>query len=425
MSDPRNVVMVTVDSLRADYCGYLNPASELTPSIDELASEGLVFENALSHGTATRGATSSFLTGDYPFERPTASSVTENIRQHLGANDTLPERLSRMGYTTAAFTANPWTSRHFFEEDMFDHFEDFLDEDSSSDHLVESKEGNNTLLDVVVRGVNWWQGQNMFMSWESFYDDVVEWQADAEEPYFLWVFLVDVHMPFLPPKEYQTTSRLLTYPANAWLFAQADTPLDGIFSSALETAYADCVRYTDEFVRRFVSDLAGDPLVFFHADHGEVVNDEGTFKHGAPDEEIVHVPLLVLNGPERRVEEVFSLRDLPELVVRLATDGDVGDVTRPYVTARTYGPKRVVRGNGWRYTKTPTEERVEEIAGPSTTGRVLFRTADDGDDVPEASEAVSELLAFCRSVVGHWAEADDERRRIVEAASGVASEEPV
>jgi arylsulfatase A-like enzyme len=393
MADPRNVVLVTVDSLRADRCGHLGYDSNVMPTIDRLAEDGLQFDNAIAPAGSTRGSSTSFMTGGYPFERPGADR-RESIRGQVRARDTLAEKFKRMGYETAAFTANPWTSRSFGFDKGFDHFEDFMDETASNRFRDDGDDGG-PVRETAVRLMDWWQGQEMFMSWESFYDDIQRWIESADEPYFLWIFLVDVHMPYIPPKRYLSFWPL-TYAANAWLFGGADERMSPLFRKPLVSAYDKTVEYTDDFVATLLGDVGDDDIVCVHADHGERFGEGRQYGHGHLDESVVHVPLVVGNVPSERVEEPVSLRSIPDLLTGLATDGDRPTVERPYVTAQTNHGMRVVRGRDWRY----EIEYDEESVSLRSNGEWQHR-----DEHP--------LYDVGRSVVSREKATEEERKRVV------------
>ena len=132
----QNIVLVTVDSLRADHCSFAGYDRETTPALDEMAADGLVFENAIAPGAITPESLPAIFTGRYPAtpsdDGGRIATTRGQIRRHMQVCDTLPERLSRLGYTTGAFTPNPWTSRYFGFDQGFDRFEDFMDADISS-----------------------------------------------------------------------------------------------------------------------------------------------------------------------------------------------------------------------------------------------------------------------------------------------------
>lgn len=392
MADPRNVVLVTVDSLRADRCGHLGYDSSLMPTIDGLAEDGLQFDNAIAPAGSTRGSSTSFMTGGYPFARP-ETDRRDSIRDQIRARDTLAEKFKRMGYETAAFTANPWTSRSFGFDTGFDHFEDFMQDTTSSRFRDDGDSG--TIRTMATRLMDWWEGQEMFMSWGSFYDDIERWVRSAEEPYFLWVFLVDVHMPYIPPREYRSFWPL-TYAANAWLFGGADERMSPLFHQRLLSAYDRTVEYTDDFVATLIEDIGGDPIVCVHADHGELFGEEGRYGHGYLHESVINVPLVVGNVPSERVEDPVSLESLSELLTGLAA-GDRPTVERPYVTTRNNDGMYVARGRNWWYQRTPDNESV----AVRTDGQ--WRRQDD--DHP--------LYDIGRSIIERQRATEEEKRHVV------------
>lgn len=393
MADPRNVVLVTVDSFRADRCGYLGCDENLTPTIDELAEEGLQFDNAIAPAGATRGSTTSFMTGDYPFSRPEADR-RESLRGQVRARDTIAERFKRMGYKTAAFTANPWTSRSFGFDKGFDHFEDFMEE-TTSNRFSDGDADAGPVREMATRLADWWAGQEMFMSWESFYDDIERWIRSAEEPHFLWVFLVDVHMPYIPPRE-NLSLWPLTYAANAWLFGGADDRLSPLFRDRLLSAYDRTVEYTDEFVATLLDEVGDDSIVCVHGDHGELFGEADRYGHGYLHESVINVPLVLGNVPSERVRDPVSLKSLPELLTGAAV-GDRPRVERPYVTSRNNDGMRVVRGRYWRYQRT----REDEVVAVRTDGQWV----QQDDDHP--------LHGIGRSVVERERRTEAEKKHVV------------
>lgn len=406
----RNVVLVTVDSLRADYCGFGGDDRGLTPAMDRLAESGLVFENAIAPGPSTLDAMPEILTGSaIPDVEPGAGvGDADEIAHHVRSRGTIADRLSGMGYETGGFSANPWTSRHFGFDSGFEYFEDFLEPGESDDGADERQLRFTAPFQYGLRLLrNWRESSKMFTDWRSFYDDVLAWVERASQPYFLWVFLVDVHMPYLPPADVRSRSLPTTLAANLWLYlgGHETGPAEFAFRSPLLDAYEDTIRYTDEFVDRLTTDLAADdPVVVVHADHGEEFGEHGIYGHGPNlSEETLRVPLLVANGPTGRIEEPFSLSNLPELVETLACDDDPPVLAEPVVRARNRDPKFAVRGRDWSYVVCPDGEEVTKL---------------DGDD----GRRRDERLDRARAEVASWRADERERRRIVDAAEAVADE---
>ena len=416
MSERRNVVLLTVDSLRADYCGFMGSDRGLTPTLDAYAEDGLVFTNAISSGPSTLDALPGIFTGDDIVEDD--GEMQDRFSHHMRARTTIPELFSEMGYETAGFTANPWTSRQYGFDVGFDHFEDFLEEATDDEGSGPTdagadgtgvEDGDGSVLATPVNLVRRWVGESkMFQAWGSFYDDVIEWTEQAEEPYFLWLFLVDVHMPYLPVEGVRSQPTAATYAANLWLYLTGREPglLEPAFRSSLIRAYEDTIRYTDEYFGEFMDDLAeDDPAVVFHADHGEAFGEKGIYGHGPTlSTEQIHVPLFVANGPTGEVDEPVSLRRIPDLLTMLATDDvDVDELTEGYVGAWNRNPKFALRGEDWKY-----------VSGDE-------RTLYDLDADREMPTEESELASLAEDLVQHWQSRERERQRITEATRDVAA----
>lgn len=382
MAEHRNVILVTVDSLRADRCGYIGCDRGLTPTLDRLAEDGLAFTNAVAPAGSTGGAVPSIHTGVYPFDRP---DQDDPKRAHMSARKTLAERFKEMGYETGAFTSNPWTSRFFHFNQGFDHFEDFMEE-TSSNRFSPDEDSSGSLRSGLGRMLDWWRGQEMFMSWESYYDDIHSWLDSTTQPYFLWVFTVDVHMPYIPPRKYRSASLPMVYGANSWLYGGANQRFESIFRPRLLSAYDDTVRYTDALVERLLSDAPGDPIICVHADHGELFGEGGHYGHGKLYEPVIHVPLVVGNVDSDTVQEPVSLRRTPELLTGLAT-GDRPKVSEPYVTTRNRGSMRVVRGANWRYESTQSSESASTRTNGTWETHSEHPLYDVGRAVVERREA--------------------------------------
>lgn len=416
MTSLPNIVMVTVDSLRADHCGFLGYDGGTTPVLDGLAAEGVSFRNAVSPGPTTADSMPVIFTGEEVHDRA-FSATRPAIAHHMRARDTLAERLARRGYTTGAFTANPWTSRYFEFDAGFDHFEDFMDSDRSRG-LVERAVARNELkrdwapLYALRLLLNWSQERNMFQSWQSFYDDAVAWTRSVDAPYFLWLFLVDVHVPYLPPAAHRRGSKAGMYASNLWLYGRTERFGD-VFRPRALRAYDDAIRSVDAHLGRLVDDLADDePVVVVHADHGESFGEHGVFGHGHNlFEEQVHVPLVVSGGPSgtvpsQQVTTPVSLARIPELLTTVADGGDVRELAEPVVRTRNYDPTIAARGETWKYVREPTGETLFDVV--------------DGEDRERDDP---ELLATARQVVDDWESASAERERITGAARALVNGE--
>lgn len=410
-----------MDSLRADHCSYWGYDRETTPTLDRMAEEGVAYTNAVSPGPSTPESMPVSFTGEYPIRPERAAdesllaSRRETIRRHMQAHETLAERFSRAGYATAGFSPNPYTSRYFGFDAGFDHYEDFMG--GSRERLYQG------LLDGVLGGVskasvlpvrlllNWAQREEVFKPWEAFYDALLAWTEAAEEPYFLWVLLMDTHDPYLVPGEYRTQSRWAMYHANYRLWRQGhDPPFSLTTRERLVTAYDDAIRYADELLARLHEDLPDDPLIAVHGDHGEAFGEHGTYGHHARlYEENVHVPFAVSGGPTETVRAPVSLRAMPELLWSLAVEETVpprSEEAESPAILRTLDSRRLaVRGTQWKY-----------IANDGQ-GDELYLLSEDAAEVEQVDDqSARDVLS---RIVRDWNESNREHERIVQATEAV------
>lgn len=410
----RNVVLVTFDSLRADHCSYAGYDRETTPALDEMADDGLCFENAISPGPSTPESMPVVLTGEFPAETvdDTGSLLAERrerIGHHMGARETLAERFSRAGYATAAFSPNPYTSRYFGFDAGFDRFEDFMSGSRAElyqkmlDGIFEGTSLGSVLPFRIM--LNWLQREEVFKPWEDFYDAIVEWTESVSEPYFLWILLMDTHDPYLVPSEYRTQSRRAMYHANYRLWRQGhEPPFSDKTHERLVRAYDDSIRYADDFLARLRRDLGDDdPLIAAHGDHGEAFGEHGTYGHHQRlYEENVHVPFVVDGVAEsRNVTTPVGLQRTPDLLTTLALADDAPAVESPAVPCQTLDEDRTaVRGRSWKYLREEADRRLLDL--------------DAGEDEQLDDD---ELATLARRVGDDWEESLREQGRVTTAAA--------
>ena len=255
---PSNVLLVTLDTLRADHLGAYGSKTVRTPRMDRLASEGTLFENAAAPMPLTRPSHFSILTSRYPREH----GVLNNAMSLPDSALTLTELLRDEGLRTAAFVGVKLLSRDSGGGQGFDEY------DAPSSVQLRSAEA------VVTRALAWTA------------------ELSANERFFLWVHLFDPHLPYAPPPEHQRDldERLQkTLPSIDWkhlyTIAQAnegDVP-ERIFEHA-KALYRGDVEYTDHWVGELLDGLADQgrmqsTLTVLTADHGESFELGTFFEH--------------------------------------------------------------------------------------------------------------------------------------------------
>lgn len=413
----RNIILLTIDSLRADYCGWMNSECELTPAIDELVQDGVSFDHAISPGPSTHDSMPQIFSGNHMLTEDIGVAKREDITIQLERSPTLPERLSDMGYSTAGFTTNVYTSRHFGYDKGFDEFVDFLDEKSPLDKL-RSRAVSSWTTGELFGGLRFFlniagQGQAS-RSWRDFYDRVIDSVAELTEPFFVWIFLLEPHWPYRPSRQNRGDIGLAEMYSLNWKVSKfSDATPTSREADRLRSLYAGTVRDVDDFVRRISLDLADrDPVMILHSDHGEAFGERGRFQHGRYlYEENIHVPLVVGNaGVSSRISKPISLRQLPE-VLSLVSRGEaceLDDLTDWAVNSTEEGGSVCVRGINWKvYLHRDNSVTFHPVDG---TG-----PEPAGTDVTEDSA----LSGLVRRVESHR----DELREIAESVLPLAEEE--
>lgn len=265
-----NIVLITIDTLRADHVGCYGRASAMTPTLDEAATRGLRFEQAFAHVPLTLPSHASILTGQLPPQH----RVRDNGAFRLSANTpVLTEVLAGAGYHTAAFVSGfPLDSR--FGLDRGFHLYD--------DRMLRGKPGR---LPFVERPA------------DRTTDAACQWLHQVQTPFFLWVHYFDPHAPYqaAPPPP----------PPQA-----GESPYDG------EIAFVD-----KELSRLLASVDRMQTAVIITADHGEGLGDHGEDTHGLfIYDTTIRVPLIIV-GPGIRpavVSEPAMLVDIAPTILSLA-----------------------------------------------------------------------------------------------------------
>jgi len=254
---PDDIILITIDTLRADSVGFAGNTRVKTPFLDRIASEGIVFSNAHAHNVVTLPSHVNILTGLYPYQH----GVRDNSGFTLDAkHETVATMLRRNGYVTGAFVgAFPLDSR-FGLNQGFDVYDDNYGKGAATLDFVIQERSAAAVLDAAAR---WWQsnqGKNRFM----------------------WVHLYDPHAPYRPPEPFATQ--------------YATAP------------YLGEIAYVDDALGRAISPLLDkNALLIVTADHGEALGEHGELTHGLfAYEGTLKIPLLVWQrGMQHRVEPAY------------------------------------------------------------------------------------------------------------------------
>jgi arylsulfatase A-like enzyme len=296
-----SVLLVTIDTLRADALGVYGARPSPSPSLDALATEATLFERAYTPLPMTRPAHFSMFTSRYPREH----GVLNNKLSLPDAEQTLAEVLRESGYRTGAFVAVALLSRKSGAGQGFEVLEPPARRQRRADGVVDD-------------ALTWLQG------------------LGPSEPFFAWVHLFDPHQPYeqpVPGLVDVDAGMLRAMPSLEWpdfyrVAAEngGDVPRP-VFEHAL-SLYRSEVAYADREVGRLLAGLGAlrsldDVVVVVTADHGECFEDGVFFEHSdCLLEGALHVPLLVRYparfAPGSRVADVVSHIDIGPTVLTAA-----------------------------------------------------------------------------------------------------------
>ena len=241
-----NVLLITIDTLRYDRVGILDPRHVKTPNLDALAKRSLVFTRAFSHNPVTLPAHINILTGATPLFH----GVSDNIGFKLDKSFlTLPQYLRRFGYRTAAFIgAFPLDSR-FGLDQGFDLYDDFYGTRNEREFFFVERPAEKVIAPAMA------------------------WIGKQTQKWFGWIHLFDPHQPYLPPSPFKET--------------YAADPYSG------EVAYVDAqLGVLFDFLRK--KHLLEKTMVILTADHGEALGEKGEDTHSYfAYNNTIHVPLFI------------------------------------------------------------------------------------------------------------------------------------
>jgi arylsulfatase A-like enzyme/Tfp pilus assembly protein PilF len=366
-----NVVLVTIDTLRADRLGCYGYRKIETPNLDKLAQRGVLFENAVAQAPLTAPSHASMFTGMYPVVhkvRDTGGFVLESW------NTTLAEILQQQGWDTAGFVGASVLKKSFGFSQGFGVYDDRMPKPAAGAMAGEYPE--RRAGEVVDRAVGWLESQ-------------------SGKPFFLWVHVFDPHSPYDPPAPFGEKYR--------------GRPYDGE------------VAYTDQQLGRLFEAVARksppeNTLMAVLSDHGEGLSEHGEYTHGVFLYEAMLRIAFLMAGPgvpasmrvKQQARTIDLLPTLLELTGVQAPTGVQGTSLAPsfsgkeVATAYSYAESlfskinmgwtelRGMRSNRWKYIRAPKPELYDLVEDPGETRNVI------GSHPAEVQELEAKLRAVAR-----------------------------
>lgn len=417
VQEPRSVILITIDTLRADHLSSYGYARDTSPRIEGLAEEGVVFEQVFAQRGLTWPSLTSIMTSRYPSDH----GVRDNGEWLSKSKVTLAEVLRDAGFETAAFLTNMTNAPHR----GFEHLEVF-----PVDSELASRDRPTDLL-ATEAAVRWLE-------------------QVGERRVFLWLHLLGPHAPYSPPSEF--TAR----------FAQDDPSFDGEMDTLLEITSGDRdprpgeieaiqalydaeVAFVDQLVGTVLDrveelGLADTTLIVFSADHGEELFDRQRyfFHQCSIYDSVLRLPLILrfpqAIDPGMRSDAIVQSLDIAPTIVELLGLPAVEFRGRSLVPLLERLPRPPengaavafselgvdifsIRTPDWRLITNPNDTRIR-AGGRESTSRCyrigeteLYDLRVDASERTNVADEYPEVVARLQGQLVQWLQATPQETR--------------
>ena len=410
--DVRQVILLTVDTLRRDSLSCYGSSSVQTPNLDRIASRGCLFQNVTSSSSWTLPAFASIMTGLTSREHGVMSSTAVLPDTVI----TLAERFRNSGYATHALVVNGIIAPHrgFTQGFVQYHLGDKYAPPVSLGELFATRFRHEPLskdagtTELTEAAITWLK-------------------ARKDQDFFLWVHYLDPHLPYDPPVQFVERMNVHDTMGLELDISSATRPSMDLFGDAARRVWARSlydaeVRFVDSEIGKLVGTLEelgiyDDALLVFAGDHGEEFWDHDGFEHGHTlYQELIGVPLIVKppgTYAPRVVDDPVAIYDvaptvldicgLPPVVAphAISLKGYIAGTETRANTRPVFSGGTLFRSNfetvvfdGWKYIRSATTGREE-----------LFRLADDPAERRSLVLDFPEVAARGRSLVDEDARA--------------------
>ncbi len=363
-----NILLIILDSLRADHIGLQVNGRSLTPALDRFIQRSVYFTQAIAQGPSTPPSVKALMSSAYPLEY---DGVTSRL---TAGRPVMPGYLRQAGYTTAAVTTNEYLSSRRGWGQNFSFYDDCNLGQVYKRALV------FRLLNQVMKRIGRHLEWPTNLPAEIILDKGLRWLSQAQNPSFLWLHLMDVHWPYIPQRftvnpSWQRQQRYqMKHVRSRFL---ADPPLLSPQEHLeLQTGYRAAIMAVDKRLGNFFSQLEqrhilDNTAVFILADHGEEFGEHGGYFHSSRLYDVLlRVPLIIylppsFNPVKRSYPEQVRLIDVLPTMLELAgaplPPGLRGASLLPVLQGKpdvcerisfTEAPSKfdyAVRWNGWKY----------------------------------------------------------------------------
>ncbi|MCI0497214.1 MAG: sulfatase-like hydrolase/transferase [Thermoplasmata archaeon] len=343
----RSVLLLTVDSLRADHLSVHGHERETTPRIDELAREGIDHRRAFSQGTTTSMSFLSLLGGIYPLANGAWMDSEPRYPRLSPTAPALAEVLSESGLVTGAWHSNPLLSRFHGYSRGFTEFHDPIPEGAAGGGYVYRRWHRRRFRKAIVArlkrsprlyGAMLRAKERIFLMERPFepasalHQRAARFIGEADGPFFAWIHYMDLHYPYLPgPSRVRefTGLRISKHEMNGLnrtIIDHRPSSLPASKVGPMMALYDTQLNVLDAEIGRFLDALDGSghldgAVVVLTADHGDQFMEHGHVGHWNNVwyyDELLHVPLIVRGAGKGVRDGLAALVDVPPSICRWA-----------------------------------------------------------------------------------------------------------
>ena len=352
----KNVILITLDTLRVDHLSCYGYKRNTSPNIDLLARNGILFEQAIANGPYTMASFPAILTSTYPF----SLGGYDNIRKRVS----IAEIFKEYGYFTFAIPNNPLLFSNHGYDKGFTIFEEELKRD------INVKIDKNKLMKIAISNkiiynlskkiyhiVPFSLQSAPYLKAEKVNEQIISvLQNNTPNRFFAWIHYMDIHHPYGPPKKFLKevySKKISDHEVKKLNRKRSENVFDNsveIKKDELEkmiALYDGEIRYTDHYIGELVKKLGemgySNTLFIITADHGEEFMQHGAIGHAGENwfthmyDELLHVPLIFSGADHSRKrisDQVCHLDILPTIVELLGlgkSEGFQGESILPLI----------------------------------------------------------------------------------------------
>lgn len=415
-----NVLLMIIDTVRADHVSLFGYERATTPHLEELAAGGYAFSQAFCQYPSSLGSHASIFTSLYPATHCTYEHVASSrLPDEL---DTITECLDREGYVTVGILDNPWLSRRFGFTQGFDMYV------NAKKVEVMQIPGYNLMLENLYL-------KKLCALFSEETEPQTRYALGAlreleDEKFFLFLHWLTPHRPYLPPSSYRAMfddgdggapdvagkQRIIFK-----LAKQGMIDIDDALIPEFVRLYDADIAFTDRQVGIVLEELRSlgldrSTVVIVIADHGENFNDETPFcvGHGGLTEGGIHVPLVLSYPPlgtgEGMINEIVELVDVMPTLLEIAgveipveSQGrslvplvsGVSDSWREASFIQLHGSEFAVRSRNWKLRIRERDESEEPVLS-------LFDVSKGSDEPVAAPEDTLDVTGSLRALFEAW-----------------------